>query len=89
MECYSNGTSNLMGCWLDTCTTYLSRKCDFQKNHVSHAGLQNVQQMWVARPEPIAGCPPGLEYLTMVDQLLVKQQIELLEGLCYAINHLL
>ncbi|XP_048736609.1 phospholipid scramblase 2-like isoform X2 [Ostrea edulis] len=43
-------------------------------------GLQNVQQMWVARPEPIAGCPPGLEYLTMVDQLLVKQQIELLEA---------
>ena len=26
------------------------------------------------------GCPPGLEYLTMVDQLIVKQQIELLEG---------
>lgn len=27
----------------------------------------------------IPGCPPGLEYLTQVDQLLVHQQIELLE----------
>ena len=27
-----------------------------------------------------ANCPPGLEYLTQVDQLLVQQQVELLEG---------
>ena len=26
------------------------------------------------------GCPPGLEYLTAIDQVLVQQQIELLEG---------
>ena len=26
-----------------------------------------------------ASCPPGLEYLTQVDQVLVNQQIELLE----------
>lgn len=44
-------------------------------------GLQNVQQQWVPKPEPITGVPPGLEYLTQVDQLLIKQQIELLEGL--------
>lgn len=37
-------------------------------------------QQWMARPEPIPGCPPGLEYLTQIDQLLVQQQIELLEG---------
>lgn len=29
---------------------------------------------------PPSGCPPGLEYLTQIDQLLVKQQVELLEG---------
>lgn len=47
-------------------------------------GMQGVQGnpmpvMWMARPEPIPGCPPGLEYLTSVDQLLVKQQVEILE----------
>ena len=26
------------------------------------------------------GCPPGLQYLTMVDQLLVKQKVEILEA---------
>ena len=31
-----------------------------------------------AQPPP--GCPPGLQYLTMVDQLLVKQKIEILEA---------
>lgn len=39
------------------------------------------QQQWLARPEPITGCPPGLEYLTTLDQMLVKQQIEILEAL--------
>ena len=28
-----------------------------------------------------ANCPPGLEYLTQIDQMLVQQQVELLEGL--------
>jgi len=27
------------------------------------------------------GCPRGLEYLTQLDQLIVKQQIELFEGI--------
>ena len=31
-------------------------------------------------PEQIPGCPPGLEYLTQIDQLLVNQQVELFEG---------
>merc|ERR1711963_243153 len=26
------------------------------------------------------GCPPGLQYLAMVDQLVVKQKVELLEA---------
>ena len=28
----------------------------------------------------IPNCPPGLEYLTQIDQLLVKQKRELLEA---------
>lgn len=35
---------------------------------------------WMQRPQGIPGCPPGLEYLCQIDQLLVKQQVELLEG---------
>ena len=26
-------------------------------------------------------CPPGLEYLTMIDQLIVKQKLEALEAI--------
>lgn len=32
--------------------------------------------------QPPPNCPPGLEYLTQIDQLIVKQQVELLEGEC-------
>lgn len=31
-------------------------------------------------PAAVPDCPPGLEYLTLVDQLLVKQKVELLEA---------
>uniref|UniRef100_A0A672LDV3 Phospholipid scramblase n=1 Tax=Sinocyclocheilus grahami TaxID=75366 RepID=A0A672LDV3_SINGR len=31
-------------------------------------------------PDRPLGCPPGLEYLTQVDQLLVNQKVELMEG---------
>ena len=31
-------------------------------------------------PETIPGCPPGLEYLTKIDQLLVHQLVEVFEG---------
>lgn len=31
-------------------------------------------------PQGIPHCPPGLEYLTTIDQLLVKQKVELLEA---------
>ena len=33
----------------------------------------------VAPSQPPPGCPPGLQYLSMVDQLLVKQKVEVLE----------
>ena len=40
------------------------------------------QQQWAPPPQAQAppNCPPGLEYLLHVDQLLIKQQVELLEA---------
>lgn len=35
---------------------------------------------WMNIPLGIPNCPPGLEYLTSIDQLLVKQKVELLEA---------
>jgi len=34
----------------------------------------------LAPAQPPPGCPPGLQYLTMLDQLVVKQKVELLEA---------
>ncbi len=42
--------------------------------------IQGPGGQWMQPGAPPPGCPPGLEYLTTVDQLLVKQQVELLEG---------
>lgn len=36
---------------------------------------------WMNIPLGIPNCPPGLEYLTTIDQLLVKQKVELLEAI--------
>ncbi|XP_066266652.1 phospholipid scramblase 1-like [Branchiostoma lanceolatum] len=38
------------------------------------------QTTWMPVPSAPPGCPPGLEYMTQIDQLLVKQQVELLEA---------
>lgn len=35
---------------------------------------------WMNIPQGIPNCPQGLEYLTSIDQLLVKQKVELLEA---------
>ena len=39
----------------------------------------------MAKPAGNPNCPPGLEYLTQLDQLLVHQQLELMEGKMFCI----
>lgn len=36
---------------------------------------------WMEIPAAIPNCPPGLEYLTMLDQLLIKQKVNLTQVL--------
>lgn len=35
---------------------------------------------WMTVPQGLSNCPPGLEYLSMIDGLLVHQKVELLEA---------
>ncbi|KAL5021054.1 hypothetical protein ScPMuIL_000209 [Solemya velum] len=39
------------------------------------------QMQWMPAPASVTGCPPGLEYLAQLDQLIVMQQVSLLEVL--------
>lgn len=41
---------------------------------------KHINEKTKNRPAPIPGCPPGLEYLTMVDHLNVQQMRSLVEG---------
>lgn len=52
----------------------------YQPGTVMMAPGQPPQQQWMMKPPPIPGCPPGLEYLTTLDQVIVKQQKDLLEA---------
>jgi hypothetical protein len=38
---------------------------------------------WMNPPQLAVNCPPGLEYLTQINQLLVHQKVELLEGILF------
>lgn len=44
---------------------------------MGQGGMQ--QGNWMSAPQGVPNCPPGLEYLSMIDQLIVQQKIELLE----------
>lgn len=36
--------------------------------------------VWMERPRAVPSCPPGLEYLTMLDGLEVTQEVCYFEG---------
>uniref|UniRef100_A0A8D0DWS4 Phospholipid scramblase n=1 Tax=Salvator merianae TaxID=96440 RepID=A0A8D0DWS4_SALMN len=53
---------------------------------VAYGAFPNQNQLsaaapviWMAAPPAIPKCPPGLEYLSQLDQISVQQQIELME----------
>merc|ERR1712059_134065 len=45
-----------------------------------YGGAPPPQGGMIPASQPPPGCPPGLQYLSMVDQLLVKQKVEILEA---------
>lgn len=45
-------------------------------------GQPNTMRVWMPSPSaPVPNCPPGLEYLTMVDQLIVHELLNVAEVL--------
>lgn len=40
----------------------------------------------MSAPQAVTGAPPGLEYLGALDQIIVKQRVELLESMCLSIE---
>lgn len=43
-------------------------------------GVVAQDTSFVPMPVAIPNCPPGLEYLTQIDQLIIKQKKELFES---------
>ena len=42
---------------------------------------QQPPEQWMAAPQQSPpDCPPGLEYLKELDQLIIHQQVEVVEG---------
>ena len=37
-------------------------------------------RQWMEAPQGLSGIPPGLEYMSSLDQLIVKQRVELMES---------
>lgn len=46
----------------------------------SYGPPQPQSAQWISAPSAPINCPPGLEYLSAIDQLLVHQKVELLEA---------
>ncbi|XP_077998457.1 phospholipid scramblase 2-like [Glandiceps talaboti] len=50
---------------------------------MAQPGVPGAQQpqaaQWMPMPQAPVGCPPGLEYLTQIDQLLIHQKVEMAE----------
>ena len=61
--------------------TSLISLCPFLLHFLPPSSFSYQQVTWMPLPEGSAppGCPPGLEYLTQIDQILVHQQIEIFE----------
>ena len=54
---------------------------------MSPSGAPAAAPQYMPAPAVMTGVPPGLEYLSQIDQLLVHQQIELLESQCVILMH--
>lgn len=43
------------------------------------SGQPGQQMGWMQPPAPVPGCPPGMEYLSHLDQIMIKQETSFME----------